>query len=529
MKSNQFPEDAGPLAHPVRPETYHEINNFYTATVYEKGAELVRMIATLLGEKKFRSGMNKYLKRHDGDAATIEQFITCFEQAAKTDLQQFMRWYSQAGTPQIQVTSGFDKAKSRFTMEVEQAIPDTPNQKRKAPHLIPLRLGLLAGDGSEIKPAKISGADYEGDVVHLTKRRHKLVFDGITEKPVVSLNRSFSAPVDIHYRQTTRELLFLAANDSDSFGRWQAMQTCAGRLLIKAAQAFRKNEKPSADAAFIEVLHDLVTDETLEPAYRASLITLPSEADVAQLIAKNVNPLSIRSAHELYTHAIGKYFEESRPSLIKQMSSKEMFSPDAESAGKRSLVSVLNHYGVAAGMAKAETDTVKLYKSADNLTDRFNAFVTIIHVHKSKDVRETILADFYKRYRSNYIVLDKWFSVQASRPGNATSATVRKLMKHEDFSMTNPNRMRALLGVFAMANQTGFNASNGSGYDLLAKAIIQLDMINPQVAARLLTAFRSYRVLEPARRKLAEKALRLIAGQEVLSPDVADIVRRTLA
>ena len=279
----------------------------------------------------------------------------------------------------------------------------------------------------------------------------------------------------------------------------------------------------------MEISKDILEDETLEPAYRATLLTLPSEGDLAQAINKNVNPDAIAKSVATLSKALGKTFEPVRKSVLKTLKSAPEFSASAEEAGKRSLRGLVMSYAVIARSKSALTEIVKDYKTSNNMTDRFNALRTIVHHHPAKADRAKVLADFYKRYRDDHIVLDKWFSVQASKPGSSTITTVRKLMKHDDFTFNNPNRFRSLLGIFAMGNQSAFNAANGRGYMLMADALIKLDKINPQVTARMLTAFRSYRVLEPSRRKLAEAALRKIENSGDLSRDTADILGRTLA
>ncbi len=529
LKASQFPEDAGPLAHAVRPETYREINNFYTATVYQKGAELIRMLSTIIGEKKFKKGMDLYLKRHDGDAATIEEFLLCFEEAAKFNLSQFSLWYSQAGTPLLNVSSSYDRSKKVFTLEFEQFTPSTPGQKRKLPVYIPQKIGLIGPDGGDIKAAKVTGAEFENDVLHLTKRKHKVTFNGIKERPVLSLNRNFTAPIEIDYRQSPSDMAFLAANDTDTFSRWQAYQNYASKLLLAGCKAVHAGRPISIDTKFLEVSKDILLDDTLEAAYRATILSLPSEGDLAQLIGKNVNPDAISKSLSALTIALGKAFEPSRKKLLSSIENSNTFSASAEEAGKRSLRNLVMFYGVASKSKLALGEIAKDYKKSNNMTDRFNALKTIVHYHPDKTVREKVLADFYKRYHKDHIVLDKWFSIQASRPGVSTISVVRALMKHKDFTLNNPNRFRSLLGVFAMGNQSAFNAANGRGFMLVADALIKLDKINPQITARMLTAFRSYRSLEPTRRKLAEKALRRIEKSGELSRDSADILGRTLA
>lgn len=528
LKAAQFPEDAGPLAHNVRPEAYREINNFYTATIYQKGAELVRMLARILGEVRFKKGMDLYLKRHDGDAATIEQFLKCFEDAAKTDLSHFSVWYSQAGTPVLNMSSRYDKSKSLFVLEIEQFTPATPDQKRKQALYIPQEIGLVGNHGKDIEPTKITGVESTGMLLHITKRKHKVTFHGVHERPALSLNRGFTAPVTIDYRQSANDMALLAAHDSDSFSRWQAYQNYATKLLLAGYKALATNKKMQIDQKFLDIALATLTDETLEPAYRATLLTLPSEGDLAQAIGKNIDTDAISSAIKVLSTALGKTFEPVRADLLKSIKCEKQFSPNANEAGKRSLLNVAMQYAVIARSKPALEEIIKRYKKSDNMTDRFNALRTIVHYHPSKDARDEVLAHFYKRYKKDHIVLDKWFSVQASRPGSATIVIVRKLMNHVDFTFNNPNRFRSLLGVFAMGNQSAFNASNGKGYQLVSNALIKLDGINPQITARMLTAFKSFRLLDANRRKHAENALREIEKSGNLSRDTADILDRML-
>ncbi|MEM9277553.1 MAG: DUF3458 domain-containing protein, partial [Pseudomonadota bacterium] len=529
LKTSQFPEDAGPLAHPVRPESYREINNFYTATVYEKGAEIVRMIATLLGETKFRKGMDLYFKRHDGEAATIEQFIACFEKAGKADLSQFALWYSQAGTPLLNVSTRYDRSRKIQEIEFEQFLRPTPGQSRKAPMHIPQAISLLGKNGEELPLKTAKGTEIKDGILHLTKRTQKVVFQDVPERPVVSLNRGFTAPVEINYRQSSAELAFLALHERDGFARWQAYQNYASRMIMRGVQAVQTGKPVAKEPKFIEVARQIAGMHDLEPAFRAAMLTLPGEGELAQTIGKNVDPDAISKSWTKYNAQLGKELETVRSEILSDISMNGAFEPDAESAGKRSLRSIMMRLGVIGRSKSALSEIENMYFDADNLTDRYNAFATIVHFHPSRDLRERVLADFYNRYHTNHIVLDKWFTVQASKPGNGAASLVKRLMKHKDFSLKNPNRLRALVGVFAMANQTGFNAVNGKGYRLVTDVIAKLDAINPQVAARMLTAFRSYRSLEPVRRNIAKDCLVELQSRENLSRDVSDILDRTLA
>ncbi len=529
LKTNQFPEDAGPLAHPVRPESYREINNFYTATVYEKGAEVVRMISTLLGAKKFKAGMDLYFRRHDGEAATIEQFVACFEKAGRVDLSQFSYWYSQAGTPLLNASTKFDRSAKRFEVEFEQFLRPTPGQRRKAPMFVPQAISLLNSAGAEMQASKVTGADFENGVLHLTKRQQKVVFNDIDERPVVSFNRGFTAPIEVNYRQNVSDLAFLALHESDGFSRWQAYQSYATRLITGGLRNLKNGKKIDADKKFLQVASHVAADNDLEPAFRAAMLTLPTEGDLAQNLGKNVDPDAIHKSWTWHGAQLGKTLDGVSETVLSEIALTGEFTPDAASAGKRSLQAVLMRLGVLARSKLMLTSVEKLYFNADNMTDRYNALATIVHFHPSRELREKVLADFYRRYRDDHIVLDKWFAVQASRPGRATVAQVKRLMKHEDFSLQNPNRLRSVIGVFAMANPTAFNAENGSGFKLVLDTIAKLDAINPQVAARMLTAFRSHKSLESARRQQAVARLKELQSRGKLSRDVSDILDRTLA
>ena len=528
LKSHQFPEDAGPLAHPVRPETYREINNFYTATVYEKGAEIVRMLATILGEKQFRKGMNLYLKKHDGDAATIEQFVTCFERAARKDLSQFFLWYSQAGTPHVQIGSSYDKANKRLVLETEQVTPATPGQRRKAPMHVPIAMALFGGRGEEITPKSVSGADHAGGLLQLKKRKHRIVVEGVGQRPVVSFNRGFTAPIKVDYRQSLSDLAFLAEHDTDPYCRWQAFQTYASRHLVSSVKALQSGKRPDRDERLTDISVKIARMEALEPAFRALILTLPGEGELAQMLGRNVDPAAILKARTGLARELGKALEPYRSEIKRTLSTPGEYSPDAGNAGKRSLRNLLLQLGLIGGSKSAREEIQRLYYRSDNMTDRYAALLGIVHFHPDKNTREKALESFYAKYNDNHLVLDKWFAVQASRPGTQTVATVRKLLKHPGFNLSNPNRLRSLIGVFASANPGAFNAANGTGYRLVAAIVAKLDQTNPQVAARLLTAFRSFRSLEPGRRRQAEDALRAIQAKGGLSRDVSDILERTL-
>jgi len=527
LRAMQFVEDAGPLAHPVRPSVYREINNFYTATVYEKGAEVVRMIQTLLGVQGFRKGMDLYFERHDGEAATVEQFVQCFADANAVDLSQLMLWYAQAGTPEVVVSGSHDARERTFRMEIAQRVPPTPGQPSKEPMLIPLAVGLLGRDGGNL-PLKLAGGErVERGILPLRKSSEVFVFEDVAEPPVMSLNRNFSAPVRIVANQSGDELRFLAARDSDPFNRWQAVQSLATRLLVDNVAAIRSNGTTRGDDGLLDALAAILANRSLEPAFVSLALTLPSEADIAREIARDVDPDAIFIARSALRDAVGQHLAAALQDNYRTLTDTSPYRPDSIGAGRRALRNTCLDLMVAARARGAIALAAQQYRDADNMTDRMAALTALSQCDVPE--RAEALDDLYERYKDNALVVDKWLALQASIPEPATPARVMALTAHPAFSMSNPNRVRALFGSFAMSNQTQLNRADGLGYDLLTDTVLALDKKNPQVAARLLTALKSWRVLESVRRAHAEKALRKVAAQPSLSRDVSDIVSRALA
>lgn len=526
LKSEQFPEDAGPLAHPVRPTKYREINNFYTTTVYEKGSEVTRMIATIVGPDGFKKGMDLYFERHDGDAATIEDFVKCFEDANGVDLSQFSLWYHQAGTPLVSVSCSYDQAKGEFTLSLEQMIPPTPGQATKEPMHIPLRFGLLLADGSEATPSAVSGADVTGDVLHLKERRQTVTFSGIASRPVVSLNRSFSAPINLHFEQAPADLAQIARHDSDLFSRWQALNDLALPNLVEAARKARIGEPVETNAVLADTLIAIAGDEALEPAFRAQALALPSESDIARELGSNNDPDAIRAGREAVLAFVANRDPAAFARLFDANRTEGAFTPDAASAGQRALRNAALAYLAVSDSTPARA--AQAFANADNMTD-LSAALTVL-AHRFPDAPETAAAleTFRARFADNALVIDKWFSIQSTIPGDGALARVKALMTSPHFNKANPNRVRALVGTFAFSNPTGFNRADGAGYRFLAEQILEIDPKNPQLAARILTSMRSWRALEEVRSDHARNALRTIAAGEKLSSDVSDIVERML-
>jgi aminopeptidase N len=527
LRMHQFVEDAGPLAHPVRPETYREINNFYTTTVYEKGAEVVRMLRVLLGPETFRAGMDLYFARHDGEAATVEQFIACFADASKHDLTQFMRWYTQAGTPEIVATVTHDARARTCRLELAQTIPPTPGQVAKEPMVIPLAIGLVDREGRDLRLTLAEGTSVERGVLTLTKSAETFVFRDITEAPVPSLNRGFSAPVKLNTNLSHDDYRFLAARDPDPFNRWQALQTLATRLLLDNAAALRANEKPRSDHGLLEALTAIIADRSLEPAFVALALAMPSETDIARDIGRDVDPDTIFSARFALRAEIGRQLAPALARTYETMLVPGPYRPDAESSGRRSLRNACLDLLVTAHDDGAITRAMLQYEGSDNMTDRMAALATLSLCDVPE--RKTALNDFYTRYHDDPLIVDKWFGLQAFIPEPGTLDRVKALTKHPAFSPANPNRVRALIGSFTVGNQTQFNRADGAGYDFTVDNVLSLDAGNPQLAARLLSSLKSWRALEPVRRARAQAALQRVAAAPSLSRDVNDIVQRALA
>jgi aminopeptidase N len=524
LRGAQFVEDAGPLAHPVRPETYREINNFYTSTVYEKGAELVRMVQTMIGKENFRAGMDLYFTRHDGEAATVEQFIQCFADASGRDMSQFMRWYTQAGTPEVTVNGHFDETRKIFVLECRQIVPPTPNQPAKEPMVIPLSLGLVGKGGRDL-PLVVGGKSLNGSLV-LVGQMAKFEFSGIGERAVLSINRGFSAPINLNTDLGTDDLAFLAAHDSDMFNRWQALQTISMRLLLDNVAAIRTGRMQRSDDKLLRAFAAALEDGTLEPAFVALALTLPSEADIAREIGNDIDPDAIFQARTALRSEISRRLGPALSTVYARMAADGGYSPDAKSAGRRALRNVALDLLAADAEPGAIARAEQQYCDADNMTDRIAALATL-SLHDVPE-RKRGLAEFYDRYAGDALVVDKWFSLQATIPQQDTLDQVRALTTHPAFSLANPNRVRSLIGAFAQGNITQFNRPDGTGYDFIADTVLALDQKNPQVSARLATAFRNWRTMEPTRRTRAEDALKRIRAAPTLSRDLSDIVDRAL-
>ena len=530
LRAAQFPEDAGPLAHNVRPEAYHEINNFYTATVYQKGAEVVRMLKRLIGPETFRAGMDLYFDRFDGHAATVEDFIGCFEKVSGRDLGQFMRWYSQAGTPKITVRSAYDPSARTYRLDIAQSLAPTPGQAVKAPMTMPLALGLVGANGGDLPLASsdASADELASGVFELKDAERSIVFRDVPQRPTLSFLRGFSTPARVDDDLTEEDLIVLSRHDSDNFNRWQSLQSLATRVLLRGVKAIRAGRPPERDGGLASAFGALIEDASLgriDHAFAALAMALPTEADLAREIGEDVDPDAIHVARMGLRGALGRAHGGALAALHAGLAGSSPFSPDAAAAGRRALRNVALSLFVDGDVIEGLELAHRQFAEADNMTERLGALTAI--AFKPDDQRQHALEAFERRYATEPLILDKWFALQAQIPERETLERMRRLMSHHGFSLANPNRVRALIGSFT-ANQTQFNRADGAGYALLEEVVTFLDPSNPQIAARLLTAMRSWRSLEEVRRVQAEAMLRRIAAIPSLSPDVRDIVTRSL-
>ncbi len=527
LRSHQFPEDAGPLSHPVRPESFIEINNFYTATVYEKGAELVRMIATILGPKGFHAGISLYFERHDGHAATVDDFLECFENATGVDLGQFRLWYSQAGTPEISYELNHDAKSKTLDLRISQRLRPTPGQPKKTALQIPLRLALLNPEGHPYTLRSSSKSELDGDILHLKTETENIRFSGIENLPVLSLCRNFSAPIRIVSDPGDEILLFLMRYDNDPFNRWEAAQSCALRLLVKGYDELRSGKQFSFNPEFFTVLDEILNNATLEPAYRAEFLKFPGQSDIAVQLRENIDSEIVQRSHLELQKAVAQSLENRLTELLNLERTGDGYSPDAVSAGRRALRNGALALLCARGDDAAADRAVHHLNHSNNMTDTIAALTALTHM----DIRhrEIHLEAFYKRFKSDPLVVDKWFTLHAISSHPQTPEKVEALTSHSAFSWRNPNRVRALIGAFATLNPAGFHRRDGAGYRLVANSVIRLDKTNPQVAARLLGSFRSWKTMESRCRDHAKAALQSVVQSPDLSPDVLEIVGKTLS
>ncbi|MTW20125.1 aminopeptidase N [Allochromatium palmeri] len=525
LRAHQFPEDAGPLAHPVRPESYIEINNFYTTTVYDKGAEVVRMQAALLGPESFRRATDRYFERHDGQAVTTEDFVRCMEDASGRDLTQFRRWYEQAGTPELSIQSKYDATAGTYTLSVRQETAATPGQPVKYPFHIPLTIGLLGAEGQAL-PVWLAGESAPPApgtrLLELTERAHEFTLVGLTERPVPSLLRGFSAPVRVRDDLSDADRMFLMAHDSDGFNRWDAAQTLHERLLLALTDDADHPIPEDYIAAFQRALRDPSADRAL----LAEVLTLPSETYLSDRMTV-VDVDGLHRAHRQLTRCIG---ERLRADLLavyhdSAETGDYVFSPEA--VGRRALKNLALAYLVRAEDGEGLALCRAQFEAAHNMTDVMAALRLL--TEQGGAAAEAALDAFHRRWAGESLVLDKWFAVQAAAPRADALTRVMALLHHPDYSARNPNRVRSLVSTFSNLNQVRFHAADGAGYRFLVGQVLELDPANPQLAARLLKPLVRWRRFDPERQRLMRTELERVLGSGELSSDVFEVVSKALA
>ena len=527
LRSSQFPEDQGPLQHPVRPSSYIEINNFYTPTIYEKGAELCRMIKILIGDKAFAKAMKLYFKRHDGEAATVEDFVACMADASGRDMKQFFRWYEQSGTPTVSARGEYNNKKQTYELTISQSQPRLKGQPKKLPLHFPLPVGLVNSKGRDM-PLVLKGKNkLNSGILEITDAKHSFKFKDISEAPALSVNRGFSAPIILKSNVTAAEQLFLIGNDSDNFNRWEAAQTIGKALIVKTVKALASGKKLPSVSAFAGALGKCLESSKLDDAFKALILVLPSEADVTAAIGKDVDSDVVYAGREAVRSYIAKQLFYTLQTAFEQTADAGPYNPDTLGTARRSLRLTLLAIIAAADGDVAVKLAQKEFAKPDNMTIEMGALVSIRSLINRPE-REAMLEEFYQRHKDDHLILDKWFGLNAAIPGADAAKRIERLLKHPDFKLNTPNRVYALVAGFANGNSTGFNAASGEGYRVVADVIIALNAINPQVAARLATAFRSWKLYDVQRRNHAQKNMQRILVTPALSNDVFEIISRTL-
>jgi aminopeptidase N len=518
LRTVQFGEDAGPMAHPIRPDAYIEINNFYTPTVYEKGAEVIRMISTLLGDDLFRQGMDLYFERHDGQAVTTEEFVKAMEDGSGVDLSQFRLWYSQAGTPVLKVKDNYDPIKQVYTLEIKQTIPDTPGQKNKKPMHIPVKMGLLDESGKEIL----------ADLLHVRYEEEKFQFENIAAHPVPSLLRGFSAPVKMEYDYSDTALQLLFKHDTDLFNRWESGQKIAINLILKLIHDFQQKKPLHLPKDFIQGY--LVALQSVEDKWLlAEMLTLPSEKYLAEHMSV-IDVDAIHAVREYILLEMAKQLKEQFIALYKANSDENAtYQFTMTEVAKRQLKNVCLQYLMVLDEAGIHKEMGwKQFKASldNNMTDTMAALRSLININGPE--REAALKDFYAKWEKDALVIDKWFMLQAVSKRPHTLGSVKKLMQHPAFDIKNPNKVYALIGGFCGQNPAHFHAANGEGYEFLANVVLRLDALNPQVAARMVTPLTHWKRYDAGRQKLMKQQLDNIQQHKKLSKDVYEIVSKSL-
>jgi aminopeptidase N len=532
LRTHQFAEDAGPMAHPVRPDSFIEISNFYTLTVYEKGAEVVRMVRTLLGAEGFRKGSDLYFERHDGQAVTTDDFIKAMEDANGVDFTQFKRWYSQAGTPRLEVSEAYDATAQTYSLTFRQSCPQTPDKAEKLPFVIPVELGLLDAEGNDL-PLQLAGegsADGTSRVLSVTEAEQTFTFQGIAAKPLPSLLRGFSAPVKLSFPYDRDQLMFLMQHDSDGFNRWEAGQQLSVQVLQELIGQHQRGEALKLDQRLITALGTVLGNEALDPAMVAEMLSLPGEAYLTE-ISEVADVDAIHAAREFARQQIAEQLFDAlwaRYQANREVSRSTPYVAAAEHFARRSLQNIALSYLMLSGKPQVLEATLEQFEHCDNMTERLTALAVLVNSPFEAE-RARALESFAEHFKDNPLVMDQWFSVQAASTLPGGLARVKALMQHPAFTLKNPNKVRALIGAFAGQNLVNFHAADGSGYRFLADLVIELNALNPQIASRQLAPLTRWRKYDAARQVLMKGELERILASGELSSDVYEVVSKSLA
>ena len=532
LRTHQFAEDAGPMAHPVRPDAFMEISNFYTLTVYEKGSEVVRMIRTLVGDEGFRKGSDLYFARHDGQAVTCDDFIRAMEEANGIDLTQFKRWYSQAGTPRLEVTESYDAAANSYRLHFRQSCPATPGQAEKQPFVIPVELALLDAQGRELPLQLVSENAALGTsrVLQITEAEQAFTFVKLAEKPLPSLLRGFSAPIKLSFPYSRDQLMFLMQHDSDGFNRWEAGQQLSVQVLQELIGQHQRGEPLVLDQRLVEACRTLLADETLDQAMVAEMLSLPGEAYLTEISAV-ADVDAIHAAREFARKQLSDALFEllwARYQRNREVSRISTYVAEAEHFARRSQQNIALSYLMLSGKAEVLAACLEQFENADNMTERLTALAVLVNSPFEAE-KATALASFADVFKDNPLVMDQWFSVQAACALPGALQRVEQLMQHPAFTLKNPNKVRSLIGAFAGQNLLGFHQADGSGYRFLADQVITLNALNPQIASRLLAPLTRWAKYGSTRQAQMKEQLQRILASGELSSDVYEVVSKSLA
>ncbi|MGC5699054.1 aminopeptidase N [Pseudomonas sp. NFXW11] len=532
LRTHQFAEDAGPMAHAVRPESFIEISNFYTLTVYEKGSEVVGMIHTLLGAEGFRKGSDLYFERHDGQAVTCDDFVKAMEDANGVDLTQFKRWYSQAGTPRLAVSEAYDAKAQTYSLTFRQSCPQTPDKQEKLPFVIPLALGLLDAKGNDL-PLRLAGesaAQGTSRVISVTEAEQTFTFVDIAEHPLPSLLRGFSAPVKLSFPYNRDQLMFLMQHDSDGFNRWEAGQQLAVQVLQELIAQHQQGVALELDQRLVTALGTVLADHSLDPAMVAEMLSLPGEAYLTE-ISEVADVEAIHAAREFARRQLAEQLSGSlwqRYQANRALSKATAYVAESEHFARRALQNIALSYLMLTRKPEVLAAAIEQFDAADNMTERLTALAVLVNSPFEAE-RAQALAVFAENFKNNALVMDQWFSVQAGSPLPGGLERVKALMQHPAFTIKNPNKVRALVGAFAGQNLINFHAADGSGYRFLADLVIQLNALNPQIASRQLAPLTRWRKYDSARQALMKAELERIRASGELSSDVFEVVSKSLA